>query len=168
MKLPRRQQQEIQTAINEWAEAKRAYEELLAEREAELKPIVDRYERKMAPIRESYAEQITPLMEKMDEKKRLVESLLLSNLNEDGSVGVMEIVSDGGKAQVHTTSQRTIEPSAFFELTPAPARDASFWNCLTVGIAKAEKFLGSRIDQIAKKKFFHKVELTLTPEEASE
>jgi hypothetical protein len=151
----------LKEQLDEWAEAKRAEEQLIAECEAEIAPIRERFEKKCAPIREQYTAAILSWQQRASEIETAISENLLSNLNEDGSVAITEIIADGAKAQVMTTGKREIEPSAFFDTTPEPARDKSFWGCVQIGIAKAEKFLGSRIDAIAQKKFSHRVQITL-------
>lgn len=151
----------LKVLLDEWEEAKRAEATLIAECEAAIAPIRERFEKKCAPIREQYTEALLSWQQRASEIEATISENLLSNLNEDGSVAVTEIIADGAKAQVMTTGKREIEPSRFFDTTPEPARDKSFWGCVQIGIAKAEKFLGSRIDAIAEKKLLHRVQITL-------
>jgi hypothetical protein len=150
----------VKELLDEWAEAKAQAAIIEAERDAELAPIVERHEKKCAPIREKFVADLSSWQQRAGEIEKEVSEILLSNLNADGSIAVTEIIADGAKAQVLSTGKREIEPSAFFDTTPEGGRDKSFWGCVTIGIAKAEKFLGSRIYAIATTKFSHRVQIT--------
>ena len=68
--------------LDEWAYAKREEAKLLAELDAEIAPLRERFEKKCAPLREQYTQALISWQQRAGEIQQIVTENLLSNLNE--------------------------------------------------------------------------------------
>lgn len=133
---------EVRTRIDEWAAATAKLQRMEKTRDAELavehgltmQPIIDRHEPKLAPVRA---------------KAAALEAEILEWLGTQGK----DITVEGEAAVAANelkTGNRSVPARSFFDAV----RDKSeaFWECVTIGIAKAETLLGkNRIDAMAVK-----------------
>lgn len=138
-------QAEIKAKADEYAAIGEKIEKLAEKREGELAPLRAKFEKDAAPITKKFDAKIS----KLAESRAAIESEVLGWLNGVGKPIVLE--GDLAVAAVEMTiGKRTIDPEKFFKTVKE--RTAAFWECLTVGIAKAEKMIGKdRVDQLADK-----------------
>lgn len=133
------------------------------DRKVQLETLIDTYERKAQPINEDADRKLEPILEQMRTLEKEIETAMLAAIKADGSIPIAQLETPKAIAQVHTTGKREIDAAAFFRATSPRARTtAGFFDCLTVQIGKAEKFLDARtMARLAIKRLTHTVALKL-------
>lgn len=168
----------IETALDEWTRLTVKALRITVQRDADLKPLRERFDKQCAPILNEATAKLQPLSERRTQLAAEIEKQLKLGIDVDKeTVALPQVTVD---AQVNSTrsvvgiaevqigdGDRTIAPEKFFDQTPAAKRDNKFWECLKVQIGKAEKYLGNAIDALAKKPKTFKVVLRI-PEFESE
>ena len=129
----------------------------------QLETLLDTYERKAEPINSDADRKLAPILEQMQELEKEIQTGMLAAIKPDGSVPIAQLETPKALAQVHTNGKREIDPGAFFRATSPRARNTvGFFECLTVQIGKAEKFLDApTMARLALKKLTHTVALKL-------
>lgn len=136
----------VKELADEWADVGEQIAKLDQKRNAELDPLIERHNLEMKPILDKYDPKIAKLQERRSEIWDEVTGWLTAHgkaisLEGERAVAAVEV----------KVGARTIDPEKFFKLVKA--KGSEFWGCLTVQIAKAEKFLGkTEVDKIAEKK----------------
>jgi hypothetical protein len=151
----------IHQLLSEWGELAEQRRRIEAARDEQLAPIRAKFAKQCAPVEQETAAQLQPVEQRLGELRGEIELLLKAGVSEDGSVALAQVETETATAIVETKSQRTIEPSEFLQFVPERQRDAAFFGCLSVQIGKTEKYLGSKIDQLARLKFTHTVKVML-------
>ncbi len=156
-------ERKLTTKLDEWAKLQKKANRIEENRQTQLAPLIDTFEAKAAPINTEADRQLDPIL---DELRQIAEELnaeLLGRIGADGSIPIAQIETAAALAQVTTDRKRAIDPAAFLRSVPPSQRHLpAFAGCLTVLIAKAEKFLDARtMARIAKPKLSHSVTVTL-------
>jgi hypothetical protein len=154
-------------ALAEWGELNRKKAKLEAKRDEELKPLTTAYQEECAPINAKFNPKLERLNEQLDEvAKSLVEFFESGIDRETNEVKVQllegEVGSDGlyPVGEVANSPKRTIPARVFFDKVAERTQD--FFDCLTVGIAKAEAWLGQKkVDAMADLKSNFSVKLSM-------
>ena len=141
--------------LDELGDLQRQQAALLEQRAEKLKPLDDRYKKACAPINALFNDDLTDLAEQIADKQKQVSDFLLAGFDaKTGGVKLPQLVgaSVAGKAPVAVVkvgSKRQLNPERFF--TEVKERTAEFWTCVTIGLQKAEAFLGkNRVGFMAK------------------
>jgi len=172
-KLTKKRAQEL---IDELHDLEKKHAQLSAVRDTELAVPTAEYQAACEPINAKYNPKFTKLNAEIGSKKKELSDFLLSGFDEKTgavSLGLLESTVVKGRqlvAVVKVGSSRIVNPESFFKAVTE--RTAEFWDCLTVGLQKAEKFIGkNRVEDLAKKKFtasvtFEKREVEKAPAKA--
>lgn len=153
--LSKRAAQELLTELAELANERAQLEEQRAEK---LAPITKRYQNACAPIEEEFNPQFAKLDERVTAIKKQVGDYLKAGFDATtGTAKVTQLVGEPseGKEQVaglKVGTRREISAETFCREVKERTKD--FWQCLTVGLEKAEKFIGAnRVNAMAKTKY---------------
>lgn len=113
------------------------------------------------PLRvlEAARKERQPQMKKLAE---LIEAELLLGVAGDGSAALPEVAVPGAIAKVAQQTTRTIEPQAFIEATPPKARDAKWYECVSVLITKVDKHFGTKFESLIQTVSKPRVTINLT------
>jgi len=149
--------------LKTWQSLALRQQKIEAERAVQLETLLDTYERKAQPINEDADRKLDPILEQMQTLEKEIETAMLAGIKADGSVPIAQLETPKAIAQVHTSGKREIDAAAFFRATSPRLRiTAGFYECLTVQIGKAEKFLEARtMARLAIKKLTHTVGIKL-------
>lgn len=142
---------EIKTALDELAVLYTEREQIEMRRERQLKRHREKFEKAVQPINEKIQAKLSPVNQRIYALEKDVEAGLITSTKADGSFKFQQIESSGIHAEIiQTASRREVSAEKFFSEVPALQRNGeSFWSCLSVQIAKAEKFLGEKLNDIA-------------------
>lgn len=132
--------------------------ELEAQRQAQIAPITKRYQKACEPIDAEFNPKFAPVDARIKDLKVQLEAYLKAGFDaKTGAAKIVQIVGAAteGKepvAAVKVATQRWLDPERF--CNEIKERGKEFWDCLNVGIAKAEKFIGAnRVNALAKTEY---------------
>ena len=153
--LSKRAAQELLTELGEKLVERAALE---AQRQEMLAPITRRYQKACEPIDAEFNPQFVPLDARIKDLKQQVEAYLKAGFDaKTGAVKLTQLVGDANQGQepvaaIKIATQRWLDPERF--CAEIKERTKEFWDCLSVGIAKAEKFIGAnRVNALAKTEY---------------
>lgn len=139
-------QKAVKELADEWADLGDKIAKLDSKRNAELDPYLILHNETIKPVLDKY----DPKIEKLQERQSEIYDEVTEWLSIQGRPIVLEGENAVAAVEVKVGS-RTIDPKAFFDLVKT--KGSEFWGCLTVQIAKAERFLGkTEVDRISEKK----------------
>lgn len=152
---------EIQTALDELAVLYGERDSIEAKRERKLKKHRAAFEQAAQPINDKIQTELAPVNQRIYALESDVRAAILTAKKPDGEFKFRAIESSDVKAEVvRTAGQREVAAETFFNSVPALQRHGeSFWACFKVQIAKAEKFLGEKLDEIAEIKESFRVDI---------
>lgn len=138
-------QAEVRQRADEWAAVQAKIQRAERALNDEIDPYLVKYNEETEPIRTKHEKKINALREQAGE----LEQMVIGWLNGVGKPIALE--GEMAVAEVHLKeSSRTIDVQKFFDVVKA--KGSEFWACVSVGIAKAEKFLGkTEVDRISSK-----------------
>lgn len=113
---------------------------------ADLEPLLAKYEEDSKPVLEKHAKKLEPLIAKADELETEIHGFL-SVQEKD-----IAIEADGFVAERKTQSKlgaRVIDVKAFLER--AKKKGEAMFACISIGVKKAEDLLGKEIDEISER-----------------
>lgn len=124
---------------------------------ADTQPFKETFEKKCKPFIEEANQKLQPLNERLALLSAEIEKEFRKGIDEDaGSIALAQVLV--GKSNLSAIAEilkedgdRVIDAQKFFDSVKAVDRTAGFWGCLKVQIGKAEKFLGDKINELAKK-----------------
>jgi hypothetical protein len=152
----------IKKLLARWAPLEYKRQELIAVRDAAVKREREKFDKACAPFNTKANDKLTPLDEEIKPIRDEVERLLLAAVDKDNVALLPLVESRDARAVVDTRAQRTIDPRAFYEfVTEADRKAPRFWECFDVLIGKTAKFLGEKIEQLAKPDRKHRVTIEL-------
>ncbi|MEZ5421834.1 MAG: hypothetical protein R2682_01910 [Pyrinomonadaceae bacterium] len=138
-------QTEIKLLADEWAALGRKIEKQNTALGRELEPHITAHNEAVKPILEKYDAKL----EKLAARRGEIEETVKEWLTDHGKPVSLEGV-DAVAANVLQTGSRRIDPQAFFDRVKE--RNAAFWECVTIAIQKADRFLGKNaVDELATK-----------------
>lgn len=150
--LSKRAAQELLTELGDLLQQRA---ELEGQRQEQIAPITKRYQKACEPIDAEFNPKFAPIDERVKDIKRQLEGYLKAGFDaKTGAAKIVQIIGEpsNGKepvACVKVATQRWLDPERF--CAEIKERTKDFWDCLTVGIQKAEKFIGAnRVNQLAK------------------
>lgn len=153
-------------ALDEWGSVMRQKTALEAERDEKLKPMAARYQKACQPVNDEYNPQLEPLNARAAELATQLTEFMEGGINRETNevkLQLLEGEADEGLypvIEVQAKSARTIAARAFFEKVTERTQD--FFDCLTVGIAKAEAWLGTKaVDAMADSKTSFQIKLAM-------
>lgn len=154
---------EIAEKLEEWAANEKKRLKIEAQHDIDIEPHVTRYQRAVGPITEERDRKLAPIAEKKKHLEAEIMSALEAGIDrETGKIALPQVEADRAVARVAASEgNRVIDPKDFFEFTHAPNRNERFWDCVTIPIGKATKFLGTAIDRLAKKPTKFEVKIAL-------
>lgn len=146
-----------------WEKLKRKRDKIDAEADGQLEDLLATYEKKAEPINAERDRKLQTVVEEMTALENELRGEMLRQVKPDGTIGIPQLETPLALAQVQATSKREIDPAAFMRATDPRRRNSpEFFNCLTVQIGKAEKFLDQvTMTRLAKAKTTHSVAITL-------
>ncbi len=159
----------VELALTEWFALNVKATRITAKRDAEIQPLKDSYEKKCAPILEEAKQKLSPLQERMKFLEKEITKTLESGIDkETETVALSQVVVSSETSPLIAIAEvlvdegdRSIDPQEFFKTTAPAKRDAKFWGCVKVLVQKAEKFLGEKINEIAKRPKVFKVKVSV-------
>ena len=136
-------QAEVKAKADEYARLQQKMQKAEDARNRELEPFRAEYEEKIAAIVSKHDSK----MQKLADQAAAIEDEVLGWLNGVGKPIAIEGELAVASVQLKTSS-RKIDAQTFFNFVKD--RSAAFWECVTIGIAKAEKLVGNdKIDKIS-------------------
>lgn len=144
---------DIAAKLEEWAKNERKRLRAEADRDIALEPHVTKCQRAIGPINEEFDGKLAPLNQKKQSLEAEIISMMEAGIDrETGKVALPQVEIDKALVRVDVSDgNRVIDPEEFFKFTVPTNRTAKFWDCVTIPIGKASKFLGSAIDRLASK-----------------
>jgi hypothetical protein len=138
-------QKAIREYSDKWARLQGDIAKAQAARDKDLAPHVAAYDKAAAPILEKH----NPKIEKLTAEAAAIQTDVFNWLTRHDKA----IVLTGELATATNTSKpgdRVIDPQKFFAFVKE--QNAAFWDCLSVGVAKAKKLIGEKaVDGMAVK-----------------
>jgi len=153
-------QKSIATALLQWSKLQAKRERIEAERDQIIAPIRTRFEQRCAPIHNRANLKLEPLQQQISQLETDITAAMMAGISENGDIKINRVSIATSIVEVATRSEREIDAKAFFDAVPESQRSAAFWSCFKTLVAKAEKFLGSRINDLAHAKRSHKVQFS--------
>lgn len=136
-------QAEVKAKADEYAGLQQKIQKAEDAKARELAPFEAEFEEKTAAIVEKHDAKIV----KLANQAAAIEDEVLGWLNGVGKPIALEGELAVASVQLKTSS-RKIDPETFFKYVKD--KSAAFWDCVSIGIAKAEKLVGNdKIDQIS-------------------
>lgn len=151
----------IKSLLAKWAPLEQERLAICAKRDTAVKKLREQFDADCAPHNTRANEKLAPVNEKIAPIKSEIEKLLLAAVDEDNIALLKTVESREARAETLTKTERHIEPRDLLEAVPEADRTPSFWGCLNVLIGKTEKFLGEKIDDLAKPERKHRVTISL-------
>ena len=138
-------QAEIKRKADEWAVLNAKIAKAEDTRDVELLPFKELFEKKINPILANHQPKITKLIEKRDAVQKEVLGWLETHKKPIVLTGELAVA-----ANETSIGARVIDPKKFFDVVKE--QTAAFWDCVTVGIAKAQELIGKKtVDSISAK-----------------
>lgn len=138
-------QAEVKVLADRWAEIGASIDAAERKKNAALEPLIEQHNEACKPVLAKFE----PKIQKLREEQAAIEKQVTDWLTAQGKPIVLDATLAVAANEVKVGS-RVIDPEKFFKLVRA--KGSEFWGCLTVHIAKAEKFLGkTEVDKIASK-----------------
>lgn len=136
---------EVIELLGEFAKLEKRLQTLAKKRDDELSPLIEAHNEASRPILDEFEAKSTKIRAKRDEVNAQIKGYL------DAAGRDQVITGEKAYAERKTETKvgpRVIDPKTFYDTVKA--KGSEFWGCLSVGIAKAEKFLGkTSVDEIA-------------------
>ncbi len=159
----------IELSLTEWLTQKVKAMRIQSRCTADIQPFKDTFEKKCKPFLEDANEKLKPINERLALLSAEIEKELRKGVDEDaGTVVLSQVLVGLSKANLSAIAEitkeegdRIIDAQKFFDSVKAIDRDAGFWDCLKVQIGKAEKFLGDKINKLAKKPIVYKFKISI-------
>ncbi len=152
---------QIASLLADWASLRARQQRIEAAREKQIAEHRTAFEQACAPAHSEANRKLTPIQEQLNEIENQITTAMKASIDAAGKIGIPYVTVDNATAEVVSAAQREIKPEIFFEETPPEKRTAVFWECVKIQIGKAEKFLGSRIDELAALKRTYNVKISL-------
>lgn len=149
--------------LEAWEKLKKQRDRADAQADALIEDLLVTFEKKAEPINSERDRRLQPIVDQMNTIEEELRAEMLRQIKTDGTIGIPQLETDNALAQVFTDKKREIDAAAFIRATPPRRRnDPGFYGCLTVQIAKAEKFLDQpTMVRLTRLKLTHSVALKL-------
>lgn len=153
----------IESLLEEWARLRAQAEKIEQARDAQIQIETEKFNRRCDSIQGEAKAKLEPTLKKLAELEDKISKPLLAGVAEDGTIALPQVVTERAFAAVNKSQgPRRVDPVKFFALTPTAKRDSVFWNCVTIGVAPAEKLLGKlELDKISSRATTHEVEIKM-------
>ena len=152
-------QAEIKQKADEWAVLEKKIQKATETRDAELQPFKDKFAIGVKPILDHHE----PKIQKLVEKRNAIQKEILGWLETRNKPIVLtgELAVAANETSI---GARVIDPKKFFDVVKE--KTAGFWECVSVGVAKAETLIGKKtVDTISAKPSSLKPTLKPLPKE---
>jgi hypothetical protein len=155
--MPKPSKIAIELSLTEWLSLKMKAMKISAQCAADTQPFKETFEKKCKPFVEEANQKLQPINERLALLSSEIEKEFRKGVDEDaGSVALAQVLIGKGNLSaiaeiLKEDGDRVIDAQKFFEVVKQVDRTPSFWACLKVQIGKAEKFLGDKINELAKK-----------------
>lgn len=147
--MPKLSQATVKQKIDEWGLLTAEIAKAETARERAIEPIIAQHNEELAPILKRHDTKIDKLRSAKDSLSGEILGWLDANgkpLRLEGATAVAEY-STGTKL-----GDRVIDVKKFLEVAKAKAKGEAMYDCIQIGIAKAEKLLGkTELDQISER-----------------
>lgn len=136
---------EVIELLDEYAMLEKRLGKLAQKRDDELAPLIEAHNEATKPIYDEFEHRSAKIRAKRDEIDTQIREHLLAAKRDQVITGEKATAERRTETKI---GSRVIDPKKFYDTVQEKA--AEFWGCLSVGIAKAEKFLGkTQVDEIA-------------------
>lgn len=144
-------QKEIKEKLAEWEVINEKISKLQNVCNKKMEPFVREHNEKVSPFLDAFEEKVAPFRSQLNALESEILNALNSNLDADGNKKLVTIEQGCMVATVTKREKaRLISVEKFFEVVKV--KTAPFWECVTVAVGKAEKFLGkTEIDKISER-----------------
>lgn len=165
--MPKPSKTAIELSLTEWLRLKMKAMKIGTKLAADIQPFKEAFERKSKSFIEQANTELRPINERMALLVAEIEKEMRKGVDEDaGTIALAQVLVGKGNLSaiaeiLKEDGDRVIDAHKFFDAVKPVDRSAGFWECLKVQIGKAEKFLGSRIDELAKKPAVFKFKVSL-------
>lgn len=150
-------QRGIAKALRQWKKLRDERGRIEARRDQQLAEIRTRFEQRCAPIHNAAAEELAPVQSQIAALEEQITAAMMAGILQNGDVRITRVPIATAVVEVVTTCEREIDTRKFFEAVPPSERGDAFWSCLKTYVGKAERLLGSRVNDLAHAKRRHSV-----------
>jgi hypothetical protein len=143
--MPKLTQAEIKAKLDDWAKADQKIQKATQAMNAALEPLERKHALAIQPVLDEHDAKI----QKLADQKRKIETEVIDWLKTQNKPLVVEgnLATAANETKV---GSRVIDVQKFFDAVKE--KNASFWDCVSVAIAKAEKLVGkTKVDEISTK-----------------
>ncbi|MBX7170165.1 MAG: hypothetical protein K1X72_04355 [Pyrinomonadaceae bacterium] len=151
----------IKEKIEEWAALQTKIGKFASKRDKQLTPLIAEHNEKTKPILEEFDSKVAPFLSQAEAIEKEISAILTANIDDSGKP-IPVIISSETATVTLTKSDgaRIVSVQKFFDLVKT--KTSAFWDCLSVGVAKADKLLGKdKIDEISEKRTTYPVTFKL-------
>lgn len=113
---------------------------------AELEPLLEKYDKAAKPIIAKHEKKLAPLIE---QRERIAAEITAFFDAQESDIEISEAGYTGYRKTERKLMPRVIDVKKFIET--AKKKGEAMYACLTVGVKKAEDLLGKEIDQISER-----------------
>lgn len=142
----------IKEKLEAWTVLQVKIGKVVSKRDKQLEPLIKEHNEKTKPILEEFDSKVAPFRTQAAEIEKEISALLTANIDESGNP--IPIIIAGESATVTVTKSegaRIVSVQKFFDLVKT--KTSAFWDCLSVGVAKADKLIGKdKVDEISEKR----------------
>lgn len=155
--MPKPSKTAIELSLTEWLSLKIKAMKIATECATNTEPFKQTFEKKCKPFVEIANQKLQPINERLALLSAEIEKEFRKGVDEDaGSIALAQVLVGKGNLSaiaeiLKEDGDRVIDAQKFFDAVKAMERTPGFWACLKVQIGKAEKFLGDKINELAKK-----------------
>lgn len=159
----------IELSLTEWLTLKVKAMRVAARFAADTKDFKEIYERKCKPFLEKTNEKLKPINERLALLSGEIEKELRKGVDEDaGTIALSQVLIGLTDAKLSAIAEivkeegdRVIDARKFFDFVKPAERTPAFWGCLKVVIGPTVKFLGDKINTLAKKPMVYKFKISI-------
>lgn len=143
--MPKLTQAQIKSKLDDWAKADSKIQKATETMNAALEPLERKHALAVLPVLGEH----TPKIQKLQDQKAAIEAELIDWLRSQNKP--LTIEGDLAVAANETkVGSRVIDVQKFFDAVKE--KNADFWSCVSVAIAKAEKLIGkNKVDDLSTK-----------------
>jgi hypothetical protein len=151
----------IKEKLEAWTVLQGKMGKVVSKRDKQLEPLMREHNEKTKPIIEEFDLKVAPFRAQAEEIEKEISAILTANIDDKGKP--IPIIIDGKSATVTVTKSegaRVVRVREFFDLVNT--KTSAFWDCLSVGVAKADKLIGKdKVDSISDNRTSYPVTFSL-------
>ena len=151
----------IKEKLDAWGVLQAKIGKVVSKRDKQLTPLIAEHNEKTKPILEEFDLKVAPFRAQAAEIEKEISAILTANIDEHGKPIPVIIASETASVTVtKSEGARIVSVQKFFDLVKT--KTSAFWDCLSVGVAKADKLIGKdKVDEISDKRTSYPVTFSL-------